>query len=140
MGEIISHNGVVSHVEANKITVCVQQKSACSGCHAAGFCSSSDCKDRYITVTAATPNFREGDPVILEGHSAMGRLAVFLSFVLPLILLLMALILTINVFKMSEVMSTSVSIGILGVYYLSLRLFNGKLSRRLVFTIRKNNQ
>lgn len=140
MGEIISHNGVVSRVEANTVTVCVQQKSACAGCHAAGYCSSADCKDRYITVTGASPDFHVGDEVILEGHSAMGRLAVFLSFVLPLILLILLLVLTLSILGLSEGMGTLISLGGMGVYYLILRLFNGKLSRRLVFTIRKNNQ
>ncbi|AUR48748.1 hypothetical protein PGTDC60_1422 [Porphyromonas gingivalis TDC60] len=140
MGEIISHSGVVSRVEADKITVCVQQKSACASCHAAGYCSSTDCKDRYITVMGPAPDIREGDRVLLEGHSAMGRLAVILSFIVPLILLLLMLVLTISILRLDEGMSTLISLGALGVYYLILRLFNGKLSRRLVFTIRKNNQ
>lgn len=70
----------------------------------------------------------------------MGRLAVVLSFIVPLILLLLMLVLTISILRLDEGMSTLISLGALGVYYLILRLFNGKLSRRLVFTIRKNNQ
>lgn len=139
MDDIIVHQGVVSNIGAAQVTVCIQQKSACSGCHAAGYCSSVDCKDRYITVDRPAFDLAVGDLVELKGQQSMGRLAVFLSFVLPILLLIIVLTISIRIFLLSEGMSALFAFGSLFAYYGTLALFNKQLRRKFVFTIRKTN-
>lgn len=129
--------GVVSEINQTEVIVRIQQLSACSGCHAKEFCSSTDCADRYLSIPASDEEFEVGEQVLILGEDRLGRLAVFLSFVLPIIILVATLALSTYVFGVSEVMAIVISVAILSVYYLALRLSDSKLRKIMVFRIEK---
>lgn len=129
--------GVVSEINQTEVIVRIQQLSACSGCHAKEFCSSTDCADRYLSIPASDEEFEVGEQVLILGEDRLGRLAVFLSFVLPIIILVATLALSTYVFGVSEVMAIVISVAILSLYYLALRLSDSKLRKIMVFRIEK---
>lgn len=137
MVTIERRHGVVSALRSGEVVVRIQQQSACSGCHAKEFCCSVDCADRDITVKTDDTRFGIGDAVIIEGRDSIGRLAVFLSFVLPILLLVVSLVLGITVLEFGEVMSILCAFGVLALYYAVLRLFDAQLGRIMHFEIIK---
>lgn len=135
--DVLEQRAIVSRVRDAYVVVTVQQKSACSGCHAASACSLADCKEREITVYSPQGNFEIGEPVILKGQYAMGRLAVFLSFVVPLIITLVVALLANYAFHYSELNTAFLTLASVGVYYGVLSMFRSVLKRKFVFTIEK---
>ena len=88
MSESINHNGIIEKIDGNAVFVRIIQQSACSGCHAQSMCSASEKKEKIIEVNDNNPGrFHVNEEVTLCGQSSLGLQAVFLAFVLPLILL-----------------------------------------------------
>lgn len=129
--------GVVLSVHAGEVVVRIQQQSACMGCHAKEFCCSTDCADRDIKVRTDKTGFRPGDAVIIEGEDSIGRLAVLLSFIIPIILFVAVLALTILIWEFSEALAILSAFAGLALYYVGLRLYDPKLGRIMKFEITK---
>lgn len=129
--------GVVTSVKPGLLVVRITQLSACSGCHAKDFCCSTDCKDHYLNIETSSEGFVPGDSVLVEGESAIGRMAVLLSFVLPLILLVISLVLGALVLQLSEPLTALVAVGALVLYYGILYLCNPRLKRLVRFGVHK---
>ncbi|MBB6276142.1 SoxR reducing system RseC family protein [Porphyromonas circumdentaria] len=134
---VLEQRAIVSRVHDSYIVVTIEQKSACSGCHAASACSSADCKEREVTVYAPLGDFMVGEVVILKGQYAMGRLAVFLSFVVPLVITLIVALMANYLFHYSEISTALLTLASVGVYYGVLAMFRPALKRKFVFTIEK---
>lgn len=129
--------GVVRIVRPGEVVVRIQQQSACSGCHAKEFCCSTDCADRDITVRTTRIDFAPGDSVVIEGKDSIGRIAVFLAFVVPLILFVASLAVAIKFLSYQEHIALIISVGILALYYIFLRILDPRLGRIVKFDITK---
>lgn len=136
MVTIERREGVVRTVRDGKVTVRIQQQSACAGCHAKEFCCSTDCADRDILIETTEP-FEPGEVVVIEGRDHIGRLAVLLSFVLPIILLLLGLVCGIRLWGLSEVQAILLAFGLLALYYAGLYLLDPRLGQIMKFEITK---
>ena len=67
--------GTILKVEADKVWVVIEQKSACVSCHARGACSSFDKKDKEIEVrTEKAAEYKQGDKVkvVVKRQNARG--------------------------------------------------------------------
>lgn len=136
MKEEIEHSGIIESINGQQIRVQIVQMSACSSCHAKGACSAADKDDKYIDVESNDTLLKVGDIVNIYGQSSMGLFAVLLAFVLPFVLILLALIIA-NHFTNNEGIAGTISLAILIPYFAILSLFNNKLKRKLKFYIRK---
>lgn len=115
----------------------IQQQSACSGCHAKEFCCSTDCAERDIVVRTDTSHLKVGDTVTVEGRDSIGRVAVLLSFVIPILLFVATLALGITLWGVSEVMAILYAFLSLAIYYGVLRLLEPRLRHIVQFEITK---
>lgn len=138
MSESIQHKGVIERIEGNVAYVRIVQQSACAGCHAQAMCSAADKKEKIIEVPVHPETFRVQEEVWIEGQSSMGLKAVFLAFVVPLILLLVAIIAGTRL-QWGETASGLTSLILLGFYYGILYLIRDKLKKRFIFTLKKLN-
>ena len=129
--------GIVRAVRPGEVIVRIQQQSACTGCHAKEFCCSTDCADRYITLRKDFTLLLVGDTVDVEGRDSIGRIAVFLSFVIPILLFLSTLILGITLWSVGELWSIFYAFLALAIYYGILRLLEPYLRRLVQFEITK---
>lgn len=129
--------GVVHSVRPGEVVVRIQQQSACSGCHAKEFCCSTDCADRDVVVQTHDSTYRPGDHVFVEGRDSIGRLAVLLSFVIPIILFVLVLALSLRVLGWGELLALGLSFVALGLYYMCLRLLDPRLGCIMRFEITK---
>ncbi len=89
--ETIRHEGIVESIGADNVSVRILQASACSSCSARGLCRSSESKEKLIDVRGHYPTLKVGDSVTLQGSVRQGLRASVLAYVIPLILMTIAL-------------------------------------------------
>lgn len=136
--DCVEQKGIVIKKQENKVVVKIEQKSTCSSCHARGACTSLDKKDKEIEITTKdVENYNIGDEVIITISTKLGMKAVFIAFVLPLILIVVALFLSIKIFSLSQSLSALISLLVLSAYYFLLYKQNLFLSKQFNFTIKE---
>ena len=135
----VTHKGTIIEITPECIRVEIINKSMCAACHAKGFCSAGDTKDKIIDVEYYNnEEFAVGDEVEVIMNRSMGFKAVWISYVVPLVILLIFL-LTLQGLGFSELHSGLFALLAVCVYYLMVYLFKDKLANKFVFTIVKNN-
>ena len=135
----VSHKGTVVEISEGNIKVEIINKSMCAACHAKGFCSAGDTKDKIIDVQYwNNGEFKVGDEVEVTMKRSMGFKAVWISYVIPLAIL-MIFLLTLQGVGFTELCAGLCAIGAVCVYYLVVYLFRDKMADKFVFTIAKNN-
>jgi len=107
--------GVVTAISPDIVTVQIQQQSACSGSYG--------------------QHFSIGEQVLVVARRSVGRLAVLLAFVLPLLLLVLTLSIAQTFLALSEAAAVLVAIGLLSLYYLVLYTQRRRLEGRLVLMV-----
>ena len=136
MSESISHKGVVIKVTPQVTTVAFTQHGACSECHAAGLCGMGDMAEKAVEVPTDPYTRRQvGDEVEVLLKASMGFKAVYLAYLIPLLIIL-AVILGLLALGVSEVISALSGLGAVAVYYLVLWLCRKKLQKEYVFIIK----
>ncbi|MBQ5892330.1 MAG: SoxR reducing system RseC family protein [Bacteroidales bacterium] len=136
--DCVEQKGIVIKKQEDKLVVKIEQKSTCSSCHARGACTSLDKKDKEIEIkTKDVENYNIGDEVIITISTKLGMKAVFIAFVLPLILLVIALFLSIKLFSLTQSLSALVSLLVVAAYYFFLYKQNLFLSKEFNFLIKE---
>ncbi len=136
MSENIQHPGIVERVEGNKVFVRITQYSACAGCHAKSACTMSDKKEKIIEVEDVQSTYYSGEEVVIIGQNSRGMEAVLLAFVLPVIILLVAVVAGVKA-GWTETMSGASGLLVLIPYYILLYVLRDKLKKRFVFRLKK---
>ncbi|MBO4758234.1 MAG: SoxR reducing system RseC family protein [Bacteroidales bacterium] len=135
--ETVSHRGKVVQVTPEFTTVEIISSSACSACHASGVCGMSEYTKKAVEVpTRAWENFTPGEEVNVVLKSSMGHKAVWLAYVLPLLVLVAVLMGTLAL-DAGELVAGLGAIAGVAVYYLLLWLFKDRLRNEYVFTIER---
>ena len=135
----IRHSGRVLEITPDFTTVQIVVSSACSSCHAKGLCGMSEDEEKVIMVpTDPYAEHKVGDEVQVMTKMSMGMKAVWISYVIPLAIL-MILILSLSGVIGNEVYRALVAIGGVAVYYFFIWLFREKLSNEFTFYIKNNN-
>ena len=135
----VDHKGTIIEITESNIKVEIINKSMCAACHAKGFCTTGDSKDKVIDVAYFNNGeYSVGDSVTVTMKRSMGFKAVWISYVIPLLILLIFL-LTLHSLGFGELLAGLVSVLALGVYYLVVYLLRDRISTDFVFTIAKNN-
>ena len=138
--ESIEHEGKVVSVDKDYIGVEIVNKSACAACHAKGVCGASDASIKVVEVaqdiTTLTEDYQVGETVNVVMRESMGTQAVWLAYVVPL-MVLMAAILVFWLCQASELVMGLGALGILALYYVILFFFRNKISKIFTFSIEK---
>ena len=133
----ISHKGRIVEITPEVTTVEIVSESACASCHAIGMCSLGDSKVKTVQVpTRAWDNYQPGDEVNVLLQASMGHKAVWLAYVIPLIIMV-AVLMVLTETGVHELISGIVAIASIGVYYFVLWLFRNKLKNEYIFNIKK---
>ena len=132
----IVHTGKVLEMTPDFTSVQIMVSSACASCHAKTLCGMSEEQEKVIMLpTDPYATYNVGDEVQVCTKMAMGLKAVWISYVIPLAVL-MILILSLSTVIESEVYRALTAIGGVAVYYLFVWLFRNKLSNEFVFYIK----
>ena len=131
--ETIKHDGIVESIGAGKVTVRILQASACSSCSARQLCRSSESKEKLIEVRGNYPTLHVGDSVTLQGSVRQGLRASVLAYVIPLILMTIALF--IGVRQGGEGIGALAALLVLVLYYGVLFLLRDRIGRKFEFKL-----
>ena len=132
----VSHKGKIVKMTPQVTTVAILQQSACAGCHAAGLCGLSEVLEKAVEVpTDPYASYGVGDEVEVVFKASMGMKAVYLAYMIPLVVLL-AVILGLIALGVREIAAGLSGIAAVGVYYLVLWLLRDRLKNEYVFTIK----
>lgn len=131
--EVIRHEGIVESVGTESCSVRILQATACSGCSARQMCRSSESKEKLIEVRGHYPTLRVGDSVTLSGSVRQGLRASVLAYVVPLILMLIALFAGTRI--SGEGIGALAALLLLALYYGMLYLLRDKLGKKFEFKI-----
>lgn len=135
--DTVEHSGKIVEITPQFTTVEIVSESACSACHAKGLCSLGESKTKAVQVpTSPWQNYQVGDTVILQLKASMGHKAVWIGYVIPLIIL-MAVLLGATATGVHELKAGLLSIAAVALYYLAVWLFQEKLKKEYIFSIKQ---
>ena len=132
----IRHTGKIIEITPEYTTVQIVVSSACSSCHSKALCGMSEDKEKVIMVpTDPYALHKAGDEVEVFTKMSMGMKAVWISYVIPLAVL-MILILTLSGVFEKEYLRGLVAIGGVALYYFIVWLFRDRLNNEFIFYIK----
>jgi len=132
----IVHTGRILEITPDFTTVEIVVSSACASCHAKSLCGMSEEEEKVIMLpTDPYAQHKVGDEVQVCTKMSMGLKAVWISYVIPLAVL-MILILSLSSVIESEALRALVAIGGVAVYYFIIWLFRDRLATEFVFYIK----
>lgn len=132
---VISHKGRVKEITPDLTTVEIVSESACSACHAKGLCSVSESTVKEVQVpTRGWDNFSVGDEVNVTLKASMGHKAVWVAYVMPLVVLV-AVLLVLTGAGVDELVSGLLALAAVAVYYFIVWLLRGRLKDEYIFNI-----
>ena len=135
--EGIKHEGYVSNIENNLLTVSLKGNINCEGCKAQSACGVSESNDKEIEIIDNIQGFKLNDTVDVVLEKSLGLKAVFWAYVFPFILIILTLIITTNFLK--EWIAGLVSLFILIPYYFMLFVLKDTFQKAFRISIFKNN-
>ena len=132
----IVHSGKILEITPDFTTVKILVSSACAACHAKGLCGMSEEEEKVIMVpTDPYTVYQVGEEVQVVTKMSMGLKAVWISYVIPL-LILMILILSLSSVIGNEVVIGLVSVAGVALYYLGVWLLRSRLENEFTFYIK----
>lgn len=132
----ISHKGRVVSIDEYVTQVEIIQTSACASCHARNLCGYSDSKTKIVPVpTNAFAMLNVGDEVELCMKRSMGMKAVWIAYVIPLLVLMLAVLVS-SACHLPELYTGLCAIAAVAVYYLVILCFRKRLNNEFVFYIK----
>jgi len=130
----ISHEGIVESIGTDGCTVRILQASACSSCSARQLCRSSESKEKLIEVWGDYPTLHVGDNVTLIGSVRQGLWASVLAYVVPLVLMVIALF--VGTRLDGEVTGALAALLVLALYYGVLYMMRNRIGKEFEFEIK----
>lgn len=135
--DYIDHEGVVLSVEPDFISVEIINKSACASCHAKSACSLGDVKAKIVEVeNDFRVIYEKGERVNIKMKKSLGYRALWISYVIPLVILLVLLVSLTSAGASEPVTGLSI-VGGISLYYIIIWLLKDRLKRDFIFMIEK---
>ena len=135
--DTICKEGIVRAIHGDQIEGEITISSACSECHAKSICIPSDHKrETVLAQSLYNEHFEVGDKVHLVLKGSAGGKAVVLAYLLPFIVLMVALFGTYAITK-SELTGVIVSVVFVVIYYIILKTQNKKIEQNFQFFVKR---
>lgn len=132
----IFHKGKIVEITPEFTTVEILVSSACSSCQAKALCGMGEQEEKIIMLpTDPYATYNVGDEVEVYTKMTMGLKAVWISYVIPLVIL-MILILSLSGILKNEVLTGVLSISGVALYYFIIWLFRDRLRSEFIFYIK----
>ena len=135
MGEIVSHEGIITNIKGDEVEVKILSKSACASCNIKTACNMSEMQEKIITINAPkNKNLSIGQEVKVSMALGQANRAVIFAYAIPSIILI-SIIFILNYLKIDEGINALISIGSLVPYYIILYLFKEKIKSKFKYEI-----
>jgi positive regulator of sigma E activity len=130
----IEHEGIVREVDKNSVTVLLSPLAACSGCHSEKSCGMAGSSEKIVNVQGSF-DVKPGDNVTVTMKQSLGYSALFIGYLMPL-LIVVGLLITIISLSINELYAGLISIGVLVPYYAGLFVYKKYIDRKFSFTLK----
>lgn len=140
MKETIDHTGVIESIRGDIVRVCIEQRSACSGCKVASQCNASEHRVRTIDVRCprgGAAAWRVGQHVRVTLPATTALHALLLSFGLALAVMMAVMIAVWSLSGGNETLAAVCALGSLAPYYLLVYLFRDRIGRKVNFGLQR---
>lgn len=138
MKEEITHEGVITQIKKDTIEVTVRATGACGSCELKNTCISTESAEKKIIVSReGYEDYKIGDNVIISSSTNQGYMAVILVYVLPVILMVALYFISFSHFK-NELISASISVGSIVIYYILIHFINPWIKNKVSFKLKHN--
>jgi positive regulator of sigma E activity len=134
--ECLEQKGIIEDITANRIKIKFHQLSACAGCQTKSICNFRGNQGNFIEIADKSGTYSVGDEVDLVIRKSLGYSALFLGYLLPLIIVLFFLVFLLSL-GYNEVFAGLGSLLILASYYFVLYLFRNNIRNRFKITLKK---
>ena len=132
----ITHRGKITEITPDFTTIEIIASSACSACHANGLCGMSEDQEKLLMLpTDPYASHQVGDEVEVCTKMTMGLKAVWISYVIPLAVLMILILSLSGVFE-NEALRGLAAIAGVGVYYFVIWMFRDRLKNEFTFYIK----
>ena len=132
----IAHKGKITEITPDFTTIEILVSSACSSCNAKSMCGVSEEQEKTIMLpTDPYATHKVGDEVQVCTKMTMGLKAVWISYVIPLIILMILILSLSAVFEKEYIIGLTAIAGV-GIYYFIIWLFREKLNNEFTFYIK----
>jgi len=133
----IEHEGVILDIDSDYISVEILNKAACASCHSKSMCSMSDVKAKVIQVeNRGFELYEKGERVNVLLKRSLGFKALWISYLIPLIILLV-LLLALSAVGVKELLIGLSILAFLALYYFIVYLLRDKIKKEFIFIVEK---
>jgi len=132
---LVKHEGIVSRISGNSITVSLRGNLHCEACNAKSACGVSDSDSKEIEVNAPAQSLKINENVEVFLKKDLGLKAVFWAYVFPFVLLFSVLLIASSMY--TEWIAGLLAIGVLIPYYLLLYVLKNSFKNTFKVTVSK---
>ena len=134
---VITHPGVVERVEGHTIVVRIESQAACGHCQAKSHCGMVESVDKLVEIEHPQPDrYAPGMPVQVSLKQSLGYKALFLGYLLPFLIMLIALF-AVALATGNEAPAALVAVVLMAPYYALLYRYRHKLRKTFHFYIKE---
>lgn len=133
---VIKHEGIISKISKNTITVSLLGNTNCESCNAKGACGASETNVKEIEIFDTNNSYKLQEIVNVILKKELGLKAVFLAYIFSFVLMFFTLITSLLFFK--EWLAGLLSIFVLIPYYLIIYWMKKPLEQIFKVSIVKN--
>ncbi len=136
--DCVQQKGIIEEIKNGIATVNITTFSACASCQANGACGMSETAEKKIYVAVEKDRYQKGELVSILMKKSLGLKATFLAYVIPFILIIIALIVMSSI-GIKELYAGIIALALLVPYFFILHFFKDKLQKTFQFTVNKVN-
>ena len=137
MAKIMEHDArvVAVYPEERRVEAEMVVSSACGECKAKAVCGSGESQIRLVSAYTEHPEiYKVGDEVTISIEQIMGYKAIVFSYIVPLVVMLLALLVTHS--RYGDLVAGVSALGACALYFVVLAFFRKRLERVVVFSVK----
>lgn len=135
----VTHTGIVKTTDSTGITISMIVNSGCASCQIKGSCNMSEQTEKELNIECDSNSYKVGQMVKVHLQSSQGFLALFLGYIIPLIVLIAVVVITMSITQ-EEGIAGLVGLASLAPYYLILYLSRNKIKNKFTYVVHPLNQ
>lgn len=126
---------VAVYPEEKRVEAQMRVSSACGSCKAKAVCGGGESEERIVSAYTSHPEiYKVGDEVSISIEQIMGYKAIVFSYIVPLVVMLVALVLTHS--RWGDLVAGLSALGACALYFVVLAFFRKRLEKVIVFSVR----
>ncbi|MDE5945275.1 MAG: SoxR reducing system RseC family protein [Rikenella sp.] len=132
----VRQSATIVRLSDREIEVEVCRPEACGECKARSVCSEGGGQGKRMTLLNDGQGYTVGERIILVMRREAGLKAVVIAYLVP-VFVIVASLLGFQAAQVRDTVAAVATLGVLGLYFLVVRLLRGRIDRQLTIEIEK---